>query len=694
LPQQQSTLKALRQHFQVSAGERQTLRARIRDMVAQGQLLRLRSSRYGLPDRQQTLVGIVWRHEDGYGFVRLDDNTQEDIYIPRPNMRGVMHGDRVLVQLAPSPQPGERRRGQVVQVLERPQQTVIGRVEIVGKACMLWPAEPRLCPEIYIAPKQRGAAKSGQIALAEISSYTLGQNNPHGRILEVLGEAHDPDLEMRLILYKYGLPQSFAPKVDAAAAAMPRRVQPHDCTGRRDLRRLLTFTLDGETARDFDDAVSLEQLPGGHQLLGVHIADVSHYVRENNLLDREAQARGTSVYFPDRVIPMLPARLSNEVCCLQPEVDRLTMSIFIELTAHGEVIRYEIVDSVICSQARLTYTRVAEYLDGNPRALDSWNPALGPVLERMADLALRLRHRRLAAGSIDFDLPEADVVLDSDGKIEKILRAERNQAHQLIEEFMLLANRTVASHLSGLGVPALYRIHEAPDPERLAQFNAFVGAFGHTVATADTIRPRAVQAVLAAVAGTPEEAIVNHLLLRAMQRARYAAHNVGHFGLAFPYYTHFTSPIRRYPDLLVHRLLRDTARAGGMSAIRREHWTSRLPALAEHVSACERKADAAEREVVELKKAEFMRDKVGQEYNGVITGVTHFGVFAELTDLFVEGLVHLTLLPDHFVYRADRFCLVGQRTGQTYRLGDRVRVRVDNVSVARRQVDFSLLARL
>jgi ribonuclease R len=694
LPQQQCTLKALRQHFKVSAEERQALRARVREMIGQGALVRLRGARYGLPDRQQTLTGVVRRHEDGYGFVRLNEKTQEDVYIPRPYMSGVMHGDRVLVRLMPSPQPGERRRGQVVQVLERLQQTVIGRVEMVGKAYVLWPAEPRLCPEIYIAPKQRGTARSGQIAVAEISSYTLGQSNPHGRILEVLGEANDTDLEMRLILYKYALPQTFPPEVEAAAAAIPRQVQPHDLTSRRDLRRLITFTIDSETARDFDDAVSLEQLPREHQLLGVHIADVSHYVGENSLLDCEAQARGTSVYFPDRVIPMLPARLSNAVCCLQPEVDRLTKSIFIELTANAEVVRYEMVDAVICSQARLTYTRVSEYLDGNGRALDSWNPAIGPVLERMAKLAMRLRHQRLAAGSIDFDLPDTDVVLDNDGKIEKIMRAERNQAHQLIEEFMLLANRTVARHLAEFGVPALYRIHEPPKPEKIAAFTAFVRALGHTVAATDTIRPREVQAVLAAVAETPEAAIVNHLLLRSMQQARYAVRNAGHFGLAFPYYTHFTSPIRRYPDLLVHRLLRDTARAGGMSAIRREYWTSHLPELAEQASACERRAQAAEREVVDLKKAEFMRDKVGQEYNAVITSVTHVGAFVELTDLFVEGLVRLTMLPDHFVYRADRFCLVGQHTGQTYRLGDRVRVRVDSVSVTRRQVDFSLLAKL
>jgi ribonuclease R len=692
--QQQFTMKKLLLHFGVPAEERPAFRRGIREMVAKGRLVRLRGSRYALPDRLYTLAGVVKRHEDGYGFVVPDNETREDVYIPRQFMRGVMHGDRVLVRLEPRHWRGERRSGRVIQVLERAQQEVIGRVEMVGKACLLLPAEARLCPEVYIPPKQRGAARRGHMAVAEISRYTLGQENPQGRIIEILGYADDPDMEMELILRKYALPRSFPPEVEAAAVAVPQQVGAHELRDRRDLRHLITFTIDGETARDFDDAVSLDVLPNGHCLLGVHIADVSYYVREGSPLDHEAFKRGTSVYFPGRVIPMLPARLSNEICCLHPEVDRLTHSVFIELTADAEVIGYEIVDSVIRSQARLTYTRVAEYLEGNPRALDSWNPAIGQVLERMQALATRLRRRRVAEGSIDFDLPESDIILDNDGKIDKILRAERNQAHMLIEEFMLLANRTVASHLVKLEVPALYRVHDPPNPEKIVQFNAFVRAFGYVVEGDDGVHPRAVQAVLEDVQGKPEEQLISHLLLRSMQRARYAAQNTGHFGLAFPHYTHFTSPIRRYPDLIVHRLVRDTTRPAGLTAKRRAYWASRLPEIAEHTSMCERIADDAERQVVDLKKVEFMRDKIGQEYNGVITGVTHFGLFVELEELFVEGLVHITWLPDYFVYHEDRFCLVGQHTGQTYRLGDRVRVRVDSVNIPRRQIDFSMLAKL
>jgi ribonuclease R len=694
--QQQFSLKKLARHFDVPAEERPTLRRLIRDMVASGRLVRVRGSHYALPDRLHALVGVVKRHEDGYGFLVLDDprEAREDIYIPRPSMRGVMHGDRVLARLEPRPRRGERRSGRVIQVLEREQHEVVGRLETIGKAMVLLPAEPRLCPEVFIPPKARGAARPGHMAVAEITSYGLGQENPHGQIIEVLGPADDPEMEMQLILRKYALSRSFPPDIEAAAETIPRQVRPHELKGREDFRQLITFTIDGETARDFDDAVSLEFLPNGHVLLGVHIADVSHYVREGSPIDQEAYERGTSVYFPGQVIPMLPPRLSNEVCCLQPEVDRLTLSVLMELTAAAEMVRYDIVDSVIHSQARLTYSRVAEYFEGNPRALDNWNPAIGDVLDRMQELANQLRHKRLSAGSIDFDLPESDLVLDNEGKIDNILRAERNQAHMLIEEFMLLANRTVATHLSALEVPALYRVHDPPNPDKLVQFNTFGRAFGYAIDLQTPIHPRAVQTVLEEAQGKPEEQLINHILLRSMQRARYAAENTGHFGLAFTHYTHFTSPIRRYPDLLVHRLLRDTAHAKSLTAKRRAFWASRLPDVADHTSARERLADDAEREAIEVKKFEFMLDKVGQEYNGVVSGVTHFGLFVELENLFVEGLVHITWLPDYFVYHEDRFCLVGQHTGQTYRLGDRLLVRVDNVSIPRRQIDFSLLAKL
>jgi ribonuclease R len=700
--QQQYTMKKLLQHFAVPADARPAFRGLIHAMVARGRLVRLHGTRYALPQRLDTLAGIVRRHADGYGFVVLDDEPADDVYIPRRGMSGVMHGDRVLVRLETQQRHGERRSGRVLQVLERGQQEVVGRVEMVGKACWLLPMDARLCPDIFIPPQERLQARRGAMAVAAITRYALTQEHPQGRIVEVLGAADAPDMEMRLILRKYGLPTAFPPEVEAAAEAIAPGVSPQDLAGRRDLRGLLTCTIDGEMARDFDDAVSLELLPNGHLQLGVHIADVSFYVHADSPIDREAAQRGTSVYFPDRVIPMLPARLSHEVCCLQPEVDRLTLSIFIELTAAGHPVHYAIVESVIRSQARLTYTRVAEYLDGNARALDGWDPAIGAVLERMDALASVLRQQRLAAGSLDFDLPEADIILDSEGRIDTIVRAERTRAHMLIEEFMLLANRTVAAHLARLGVPALYRVHDPPDADKLAQFSAFVRTFGYALPDTGRLQTGAVQTLLDAAQGTPAAPLINHLLLRSLPRAHYAVDKSSHFGLGFTYYTHFTSPIRRYPDLIVHRLLRDSAAgatasaqgealSGGMSATRREFWASCLPDLAASTSTSERLADDAEREVEQLKKVEFMLHKLGEEYDGVITGVAQFGLFVELDNLFVEGLVHITWLPDYFIFYPERFCLVGQHTGQTYRLGDRVRVRVDNVSLARKQIDFTLL---
>ena len=689
--QQQYTMKRLIQHFAVPAEERPAFRQVIRAMAARGQLLLVHGTRYALPQRLDTLAGVVRRHDEGYGFVVLDDEQEDDIYLPRHAMPGVMHGDRVLVRLETRPRHGERRSGRVVRVLERGQREVVGRVEILGKNCWLLPLDARLCPDIFIAPQDRQQAPRGAMAVAEITRYS--QEHPQGRIIEILGSADDPDMELRLILRKYGLPSAFPPEVEAAAEAVAPQVSLADLAGRRDLRDLLTCTIDGETARDFDDAVSLELLARGHMRLGVHIADVSFYVHEGSPMDREAAQRGTSVYFPDRVIPMLPGRLSHDICCLQPEVDRLTLSVFIELTADGRIVRYEIVETVIHSQARLTYTRVAEYLEGNPRALDGWNPAIGAVLERLDHLASILRQQRLDAGSLDFDLPEADIVLDTAGKIDAIVRAERTRAHMLIEECMLLANRTVAAHLARLGVPALFRVHEPPSPEKLEQFSALVRTFGYTLPDTGHLQPGAIQALLDAAQGTPEAALIHHLLLRSLPRAHYAVDNSGHFGLACTHYTHFTSPIRRYPDLIVHRLLRDSAAPGGMAAARREFWSRALPEIATSTSTSERLADEAEREVDNLKKVEFMLDKLGEEYDGVITGVTQFGLFVELDDLFVEGLVHISWLPDYFLFDPERFRLVGQHTGQSYRLGDRVRVRVNNVSLTRQRIDLSLLAK-
>ncbi len=692
--QQQFTVKAMLRHFAIPSALRPAFRRRVKEMAASGQLLNLRGSRYALPERSNIVSGEIKRHEDGYGFLTPNDAAQSDVYVGRPDMQGVMDGDRVLVKLDGHQRRDERRRGRVTQVLDRDDQEVVGRVEIEGRTCRVIPLDARLCPDLIIPPRMRLGVRSGQVAVAEIHRFNLGDEHPQGQIIEILGEVDDPEMEVEIIRRKYDLPASFPPDVEAAANAISQEVMPSDLAGRQDLRQMITFTIDGETARDFDDAVSLDLMDNGHLLLGVHIADVSHYVTERGVIDREAYRRGTSVYFPDRVIPMLPSRLSTEACSLQPDVDRLTQSVLMELSVDGDVIRYDLVESVIHSQARLTYTQVADYLEGRLDTLVGRNPAIGEILERMQTLASHLHRARLEAGSLNFDLPESEIVLDEDGRVESVAQVLRNAAHGIIEEFMLLANRTVAAHLARLKVPMIYRLHESPAADRLEPVYRVAGVLGYRLQAADDLTPALLQQVLDAAQGRPEERLVNHLLLRAMQRARYVAEPGRHFGLAVEHYTHFTSPIRRYPDLIVHRILRDSMRARGMPSDRNAFWSSTLPALAEHTSTRERLSDEATREVIGVKKVEWMCGKVGETHLGVISGVLPIGFFVELDELFVEGLVHINNLPGPYIYHEDRLCLVSQVTGETYQIGDRVQVRINHANIQRRQIDFSFLGKL
>lgn len=675
-------------HVARGGRERQAVMEALAELHRDGAVERLPGSRYVLASRSAaTVTGSLSVHRDGYGFV-TPEGGGEDIFIPARFLRENLHGDRVEVSLVP-PRHGNRREGRIVRTVERGTTTVIGRYQLKGRYASVVPDDGRL-PQLAIPSGAAGRAREGETVVAELATYPVGGRPATGKVTEVLGWPDDPEVEVLTAIRRHGLPDRFPPDTLAEARKVPQELQEADSAGRTDLRELLTVTIDGETARDFDDAVSVRR-EGTAIRLWVSIADVAHYVCPGSPLDREAYSRGTSVYFPDRCLPMLPEELSNGICSLNPAVERLAMTAEILFDADGAVRESSFYPSVIKSDARLTYTLVRKIVADRDEAERERSRQLVPDLELMLELAERLTAKRRVRGSIDFDLPEPQIVLDLQGETMAIVKAERNVAHRIIEEFMLAANEAVATVLSQREVPTLYRIHEPPDPAKLVEFREFVSHFGYDLPVKEgKITPGALQQFLAQADGKPEERMVNQLLLRCMKQARYAAENVGHFGLAAPLYTHFTSPIRRYPDLVVHRILKGML-SGTLRKGERERLAETLPETADHTSKRERLAMEAEREVVELKKVQFMRDKVGEEYDGFVSGVAPFGLFVELTEFFVEGLIHITALPsDYYRFVESRHELLGEGSRRAFRIGDPLRVRVAGVSTERRQIDFVL----
>ncbi|QWV95045.1 ribonuclease R [Geomonas oryzisoli] len=684
-------LKALN----VSRHERGRLDDLLDYLVETGEIAKLPGRIYTVAGAGDTVRGKLSTHRDGYGFVMPEDGG-EDLFVPARYLAEYMNGDIVEAQVVSTRRDG-KREGRVTALVQRGVTEIVGRFEAVGKGGRVIPDDPKLGRDLFVTPGAAGGAskaKTGQIVLAAITSYPSGARPLEGRIVEVLGEADDPEVEALTVIKKYELPNVFDAKVMAEAEQQPQEVTDEARQGRVDLRERLTVTIDGETARDFDDAVSVAR-EGDKIRLWVSIADVSHYVVEGSRLDTEAYLRGTSVYFPDRCIPMLPEQLSNGICSLNPQVERLTMTAEMLFDAAGARVEQKFYTSVIKSAARLTYTTVKKILvDQDAEAIEA-NRHLVADLKVMEDLSLRLNAVRKGRGSIDFDLPEPQIVLDLQGETTAIVRAERNLAHRIIEEFMLAANEAVAHFLETTPVPSLYRIHENPDPVKLQDLSEFVFGFGYILKVMDEkVSPVALQKLLAEVAGKPEERLINEVLLRCMKQARYSAENLGHFGLAASSYTHFTSPIRRYPDLVVHRILKRVL-SGKMKGVDKDRLEARLPETALHTSKRERVAMEAEREMVDLKKMQFMRDKIGEEYDGYITGVAPFGLFVELIDLFVEGMVPVATLPqDYYVHLEKSHALVGERSRAMYRIADKIRVKVAAVSEPRKQVEFALVGTL
>jgi ribonuclease R len=682
-------LKELIRFMGIKREERPAFGEALEYLIERGDVIKTREMSYALPGKINIVTGRLSCHRDGYGFVSPEEGG-DDVFIPARFLRENMHGDKVAVRIEGDVSSG-KREGRIIRTLERGYTKIVGRFELSRNFAYVIPGEQRITHDIYIPPTSWGKAKSGQEVVVEITAYPTAKRNPEGRVVEVLGWPDDPEVEVKTILRKYELPQQFSEEALDEARLIPQKPTARDIRGRKDLKDLFTVTIDGESARDFDDAVSIKKECGTATRLWVSIADVSHYVKEGSFLDREAYLRGTSVYFPDRCIPMLPEELSNGICSLNPDVDRLAVTAEMLFDNQGRMKEACFYPSVIRSDARLTYTLVRDILEKKTHEIREDYVDLNGRLALMKELALRLMEKRKKRGSIDFDLPEPEIVLDLQGRTESIIKAERNIAHRIIEEFMLAANEAVATHISGMEVPSIYRIHENPDEEKLADFREFIFNFGYEFKMKEgKVKPRDLQKLLEESEGRAEEKMVNEVLLRCMKQARYSVDNVGHFGLASPCYTHFTSPIRRYPDLVIHRILKSLL-SGRLKKNEITRRSAVLPDTAEHSSKRERTAMDAEREIITLKKLQFMKDKTGEEYDGFISGVTSFGFFVELDEYFVEGLVHVsTLRNDFYHYDEKQHSLVGENTGERFRVGDRVGVKVVLVSLEKRQIDLVL----
>jgi len=682
------SVRELVKRLRLDAASRRDLKGVLRRLIEEGALVKIRGARVGLPSRMNLVVGRLTCNPAGYGFVVPEKRRegQGDIYVSAVNLKEALHGDRVVARVERTTPKGAE--GRIIRVLERGLKRIVGRYQEEGRfGGHVVPFDRRVLHELFVPPGDSAGAKPGEMVSAEMTRPPTATRNPSGRVLEVLGRLEDPGVDLKVVMAKHGLPDAFPPEVEAEASLVPMEVSREDLRDRADFRRWPTVTVDPETARDHDDAISLDRLPGGHWRLGVHIADVAHYVREGSQLDQEAYLRGTSVYFPDRVVPMLPHALSSNICSLVEGEDRLTQTVILELDARGKVKKAEFHDGVIKSAARLTYQQAQAIVDGDA-ALRGRFAALVPMIEGMDELARIMRKRRYERGSLDFDLPEPKLVLGASGEITGIVATERLDSMRVIEEFMLAANEAVAERLSRADIPALYRVHETPDPQRVEEFAELVASFGYSVpASLQAIRPEDFQLVLRQIEGKPEEKLISYLLLRTMKLARYHEENLGHFGLAAEMYAHFTSPIRRYPDLVVHRALRALRQGADHGHIREA-----LPEMGRHLSEMERRADEAERELTEWKKVRFMADKLGEVFRGYITGVQAFGLFVELDEIYVQGLVHVSsMTDDYYVFNEKAHSLKGENTRKVYRLGDKVEVQVVRVDLERRQVDFALV---
>jgi len=663
----------------------------LNELEEEGELVRTRKNRFGLPEKMNLIRGRIQMHAKGFAFLIPDEEDKDDVYLHHSDLHSAMNNDKVMVRIEKRDEQGNRPEGTVIRILERATTRIVGTYESSRNFGFVIADDKRIPNDIFIPKGQTNGAADGHKVIVNITKFPEERMSAEGEIVEILGHKNDPGIDIISIIHKHGIKVDFPDEVLKQAGETPDQISEEEIKNRRDLRDETIVTIDGADAKDLDDAVTVKKLDNGNFKLGVHIADVTYYVDEGSPIDKEARERATSVYLVDRVIPMIPHRLSNGICSLNPHVDRLTLSCEMEINKSGDVVEHEIFQSVIKTNERMTYRDVNKILEDEDQELIKKYENLVPMFRDMAALAKTLRGKRMDRGAIDFDFKEAGVIVDEEGKAVDVKLRERSVAERLIEEFMLAANETIAEHFHWMDVPFIHRIHQDPDESKLQNFFEFVANLGYAVkGTADNVHPQALQKVLEEVKGTQEDMIISKLMLRSMQQAKYDPQSLGHFGLATDYYTHFTSPIRRYPDLIVHRLIRTYLVEDKLDYKTRKHWKDQMPEIARHSSEMERAAVDAERETDDLKKAEFMQDKVGEEYEGVISSVTSFGMFVELPNT-VEGLVHVsTLTDDYYHFHEKQFAMIGERTGNVFRIGDEVTIRVTNVNLDERVVDFEI----
>lgn len=685
-------ISSLSRIFDIKKEEFKAFKSVLKDMESEGLVMKNEKDKFALPEKFGYVRGKIQAHAKGFGFLIPEKEGERDVFIAGSLLNGAMNGDKVIVQVTKEDKGGIRKReGEVVSIVERVNTKIIGEYEESRNFGFVVPEDTRLTQDIFVSKKDKTGAKSGDIVIVEIIKWPEGRRSPEGKIVEILGQKGDKGLDILTIIKKHGLPEEFPQKVLAFADNIPEEIEEKEYKRRTDFRDLKMVTIDGEDAKDLDDAVSIERLEDGNFRLGVHIADVSHYVREKNPLDKEALNRATSVYLIDRVIPMLPKKLSNGICSLNPKVDRLTLSCLMTIDGKGKVIAHEIHEGIIRTNERMTYTDVTKILKDKDEELIKKYDYLYNDFVAMEELALILNKRRMSRGSIDFEFPEAKITLDKMGKPIEIKPYPREISNRMIEEFMLVCNETIAEDMFWQKMPFVYRIHEDPDEEKLTKFREFVYNLGYPMRGNAEIHPKMMQEILDKVRGKSEETIVSTLMLRSMMKAKYSPECVGHFGLAAKYYCHFTSPIRRYPDLQIHRIIKENLN-GKLESKR----IAKLKGIVEYASKQssdrEKLAVEAEREVDDLKKAEYMLDRIGEEFDGIVSSVTSFGMFIELPST-IEGLVHITSLEDdYYVYDEDHLSLVGERTKKIYKLGDAVRVKCSRVDIDNREVYFDLIS--